>query len=148
MTKDKFYKFWVRLKARCDNPRNKSYKNYGARGITYDPRWAEFENFKKDMFFKYLYAIKHDKVKRPSIERKDFNGNYCKSNCTFIEFNDQMKNTRNVLSFIAISPKGEESEERNVNEFARKHDLNSSHVCNCLGGREKTHKGWKFKKLD
>lgn len=148
LTKTPFYNFWRRLKARCNNPKNKSYKDYGGRGITYDTRWEEFENFYKDMYFKYLYAIKQLKIKKPSIERKDFNGNYCRENCCFIEHSDQSKNTRHVIVFEAISPEGIKTEELNVNEFAKKYGLNTGHICNCIGGLEKTHKGWKFKKIN
>lgn len=36
--------------ARCYNPKNKAYKNYGARGITVCDRWLEsFFNFEEDM---------------------------------------------------------------------------------------------------
>lgn len=145
--KAKFYKMWQSLKARCDNPNLKSYDNYGGRDITYDPRWSEFLEFKGDMYLKYLYAVKHLKMKNASIERKDVNGNYCKENCTFVEFSDQMKNTRSVREFIAISPEGVESKERNVSSFCEKHKLNSSHVYECLNGKVKKHHGWAFKNL-
>ena len=145
--KAKFYKMWQSLKARCDNENLKAYVNYGGRGITYDERWKDFEAFKKDMYFDYLRAIRIKKIKNVSIERKDVNGNYCKENCCFIEFTDQLKNTRSVREFIAISPDGVEYKERNVNEFSDKHNLNSSHVYECLDGKAKKHHGWTFKRL-
>jgi hypothetical protein len=141
----KFYLMWRNIKARCDNSNLKCYKNYGGRGITYDPRWKDFEEFKNDMYFEYLYTIKQLKIKHPSIERVDVNGNYNKENCTFVAFRDQMKNSRSVISFIAISPEGEEFTTKNVNEFSDKHNLNSSHVYECLKGKASHHKGWKFK---
>jgi hypothetical protein len=144
----KFYKMWQSLKARCTNSNLKCYKNYGGRGITYTPNWEEFEGFKKDMYFKYLYAKKQLKIKNPSLERKDVNGNYCKENCCFIEREDQMKNLRGIRKFIAISPEGKKTKGKNVNEFCKKHGLNSSHVYECLKGEVNHHKGWKFKKLD
>ena len=144
----KFYLMWQNIKARCNNPNLKAYKNYGGRGITYDPRWNDFLEFKKDMYFQYLVAIRVKKIKNPSIERKDVNGNYCKENCTFITFTEQLKNQRTTRSFIAISPEGKEYSGKNVNEFCKKHGLNSSHVYYCLDGKEKQHKGWKFKKVD
>jgi hypothetical protein len=92
----KFYKTWQGLKDRCNNENNQGYKNYGGRGITYDPRWNEFENFYIDMYFKYLYTIRQLKIKQPSIERIDVNGNYCFDNCCFIEKANQAKNRRNT----------------------------------------------------
>jgi len=143
--KMKFYKMWQSLKARCDNPNIKDYKNYGGRGITYDPRWKDFEEFKKDMYFEYLYSVKQLKIKSPSIERIDTNGNYNKENCTFVDFSDQMKNSRAIRAFIATSPSGEVFNTKNVKEFSDKHNLNSSHVYECLDGKSKHHKKWKFK---
>lgn len=37
------------MKKRCLSPRNKDFKNYGARGITVCERWLKFENFVADM---------------------------------------------------------------------------------------------------
>ena len=143
----KFYLMWQNIKSRCNNPKHRSYKNYGGRGITYDLKWEDFDGFKKDMYLKYLYAHKQMKMKRVSIERKDVNGNYCKENCTFIEFTDQLKNTRSVRSFIAVSPNGEVFKGKNVKEFADKQGLNSSHIYFCLDKKAKQHKGWKFEEL-
>ena len=145
--KMKFYKMWQGMKARCSNPNLKDYKNYGGRGITYDIKWENFLEFKKDMYLKYLYANKHLKMINPSIERVDVNGNYCKENCCFIELKNQLKNTRNVREFIATSPEGINTKEKNVAEFSDKHGLNSSHIYECLDGKAEQHKGWRFKAL-
>jgi hypothetical protein len=143
--KMKFYKMWQGMKARCDNPNLDYYKNYGGRNITYDPRWEDFLNFKDDMYFGYIYSKKQLKMENPSLERIDVNEDYFFENCTFIERNDQMKNTRSVISFIAISPEGKKFITKNVNDFSREHGLNSSHVYECLKGEAGTHKGWRFK---
>jgi len=97
-TYSQFYHIWSNMKHRCNNKNCKDYKNYGGRGIVYDPKWGDYLNFKEDMYFKYLYATKQLKVKRPSIERIDVNGNYCFNNCCFIEKRDQNKNTRKTLN--------------------------------------------------
>lgn len=141
----KFYKMWQSLKARCDNSNLKCYKNYGGRGIKYDPKWKDFLNFKKDMYFKYLFAKKQLKIKDISIERIDVNGNYCFENCTFIDRVEQLQNLRSVKVFIATSPNGEKFLEKNVNKFSKKHGLNSGNIYNCLKGITKSHRGWKFK---
>jgi hypothetical protein len=94
MEHTKFYKSWQHLKERCGNKNSKDYKWYGGRGITYNSRWENFLEFKKDMYFKYLYAKKQLKIQKLTIERLDVNGNYCFDNCCFIELKDQWKNTR------------------------------------------------------
>ena len=44
------YQCWVDMRRRCDNPKNASYKNYGAKGITVCNRWqTSFANFFADM---------------------------------------------------------------------------------------------------
>ena len=44
------YNTWLMMKNRCNNPKNTSYENYGARGITVCDRWNDsFEMFLKDM---------------------------------------------------------------------------------------------------
>lgn len=71
---------------RCTDENNKSYHNYGGRGITVCKRWTLFKNFLKDM------------GKRPSskhtLDRKDNNGNYEKGNCRWVVRKEQMRNIR------------------------------------------------------
>lgn len=43
------YNTWRTMKARCSNPRSKSYPNYGGRGIRVCDRWQSFEEFYADM---------------------------------------------------------------------------------------------------
>lgn len=145
MSRMRFYEIWKNMKRRCNDKTNKRYKNYGGRGITYDPRWEEFLEFKRDMYFDYLRAIRIKKIRKPSIERKDVNGNYCKENCCWIPFTDQSKNqTKNKL-FFAISPNGKKYKNNNQCEFARIYGLHPTKVGACLLGKRKTHKKWTFK---
>lgn len=46
-TKD--YHSWEAMWQRCTNPKCRSYKNYGARGISICERWKSFANFFADM---------------------------------------------------------------------------------------------------
>ena len=70
-TKHILYKYWSSMRRRCNNKNTLDYPFYGGRGIIHDPRWNDFLEFKKDMYFKYLYAKKQLRMKRPSIERID-----------------------------------------------------------------------------
>lgn len=66
------------IKQRCNNPNHKSYKYYGGRGI---------KNFLTKDDIKYLwFRDKAYLMEKPSIDRKDNDGNYIFYNCQYIEF--------------------------------------------------------------
>lgn len=78
---------WRGMKQRCYNPNNKSFKNYGGRGITICDRWQNsFENFLADM------------GKKPSpthsIDRVNNDGNYEPANCRWATNQEQSDNKR------------------------------------------------------
>lgn len=81
-------KIFYGIRQRCNNPNATAYKYYGGRGIKCE--WLTFGSFYKDMGSR--------PSKDYSIERKDTNGNYCKSNCIWLPKNEQNNNTsRNVM---------------------------------------------------
>jgi hypothetical protein len=67
------YNTYKSMCERCDDPKNISYKYYGAKGITVCKEWRNFEQFLQD--------IGPKPTKFHTIERKDNNKNYCKDNC-------------------------------------------------------------------
>jgi hypothetical protein len=63
-----------------------SYRHYGERGITIDPRWNIFENFLADMGPKP--SPQHQ------LDRIDVNGNYEPGNCRWVTPIEQQNNKR------------------------------------------------------
>lgn len=47
--KHPLYYVWSAMLQRCNNPKNKDFKNYGGRGIKVCKRWHKFENFLADV---------------------------------------------------------------------------------------------------
>lgn len=87
------YKVWCTMRNRCNNPKVKSYKDYGGRGITVCERWNEsFENFISDMGMR--------PSKNHSIDRQDFNGHYEPNNCIWATPEVQRRNRRDLVIVI------------------------------------------------
>lgn len=93
-----FYDTWLHIRDRCGNPKNKSYHNYGGRGIRVCERWLEFDNFYADMFPTWESGLSLDRF-------PNNNGNYEPGNTRWATPSQQMRNTR--INF-KISAFGEE----------------------------------------
>jgi hypothetical protein len=87
------YVVLVSMWARCENPNNKDFRRYGARGITVCQRWRKGENGKSP----YECFIE-DMGRRPSpelsIDRIDNDGNYEPGNCRWATPKQQQLNRR------------------------------------------------------
>ena len=84
----KEYNTWAHIKQRCTNPNNKSYQDYGGRGITVCQSWLDsFEQFLNDVG----YAPSLQDV---SIGRIDNSGNYEPGNVKWEQRDEQNLNTR------------------------------------------------------
>lgn len=83
------YLVWLNMRRRCNDPKDKSYKDYGARGIKVCDRWTNFGNFYADMGSRP--TPKH------SIDRKNNDGDYNLANCRWATNYEQSLNKRNSI---------------------------------------------------
>jgi hypothetical protein len=74
----KLYNVWAGIKRRCYNKNQKSYKDYGAKGIRMCDEW--FNSFESFMEF----AISNGYKEGLEVDRIDSTKNYEPSNCRFI----------------------------------------------------------------
>jgi hypothetical protein len=87
MSHTRFYYVWQAMIRRCNDPKQKTYQDYGGRGIKVCNRWeSSFENFYEDMFKSYSPGL--------TLERIDVNKGYSKDNCIWATYKKQMRNTR------------------------------------------------------
>lgn len=94
----KLYRVWNGMKQRCGNPNNKSYPDYGGRGIKVCDAWQSFDAFQ-------TWAWSHGYGEGVEIDRIDNDGDYCPENCRWI---DRVGNARNKSNNKLISYNGEE----------------------------------------
>ena len=79
------YHSWNAMVQRCRNPKHRSFKDYGARGISFDPSWCVFSRF---------YADMGERPEGTTLDRIDCNENYSKANCRWADSSTQNLNRR------------------------------------------------------
>ena len=95
--KDPLHGVWSTMKTRCYNPNSKSYRDYGARGVTICDEWRDdFKAFA-------AWAIDTGYVPRKlTIERIDYDKGYSPDNCKWITKGEQNLNTRQNVRMTAF----------------------------------------------
>ena len=81
------YAVWANMIQRCHNENSKDFYRYGGRGIVVCLRWRE-------SFAAFLTDMGPRPTARHTIERRNNNFNYCKSNCEWALPKQQSRNTR------------------------------------------------------
>lgn len=86
-THKRLYRIYKGMFSRCNNPKDTSYKNYGAKGIKVDSEWNTYEVFKE-------WAINNNYTDSLTIDRIDVTQNYNSNNCRWVNHTIQARNKR------------------------------------------------------
>jgi hypothetical protein len=90
-TGSRLYVIWGSMRARCENPHNQHYDNYGGRGITVCEEWHDFVNFMQ-------WAERTGYRENLTIDRIDVNEGYNPVNCRWVTMHEQNRNKRNNIN--------------------------------------------------
>lgn len=84
----RLHRTWMGMRARCENPNNPAYKNYGGRGIKVCARWKDFLNFCADM---------GEPPSGLTLERTKNDMGYSPENCIWGTREQQSRNRRGLV---------------------------------------------------
>lgn len=88
MTKTRLYSIWHDMKNRCFYQKDKSFEDYGGRGITVCEEWKNsFESFRD-------WSLLNGYSDNLTIDRINNDGNYDPSNCRWVTMKEQCSNRR------------------------------------------------------
>lgn len=87
LSKHQAYRAWSRMRSRCNNPKDPSFRDYGGRGISISPEWDDFGAFFRDM---------GPAPPGTSLDRVNNSGGYGADNCRWATRAEQSRNTRAV----------------------------------------------------
>ena len=127
----RLYDIWHGMKNRC-----RPNGPYGIKGIRICDEWHSFESF-------YEWSLSHGYTDNLTIDRIDFNGDYCPENCRWVTWSEQSRNKSNNV-FITFNGQTkilkDWSREMNIpySTIKRRRSLGWSDY-ECLFGKEANH---------
>lgn len=123
MTTTRAFGAWNSMIQRCTNPNVKSYKDYGARGISVCKEWASS--------FTSFYSYMGERPEGMSIDRINNDKGYSPDNCRWATNDAQARNKRNTrLNEVAVKAIRfvYEHEGRRILDIARAYNISYSAI--------------------
>jgi len=130
--KIRLYGVWTNIKTRCTNPNNKRYKDYGGRGITICPEWANDYIVFRD------WSLSNGYQEGLQINRINNNGNYCPENCNFVTAKENSWNTRRIVLTLEIANEVRKlyaTGDYTRKELGKKYGVNSSIISKIINNK-------------
>lgn len=118
-TGTRLYNIWNGMIGRCERSNNKSYKDYGERGIKVCKEWHDSKKF-------FAWALENGYKEELEIDRKDTDDDYCPENCQWVT---RLANANNKRNNIIIEYNGEK---RTLSEWARYYNVNYRNLHGCM----------------
>lgn len=127
MSGTRLWRIWNNMHSRCEQENSSQYSYYGERGVEVCEEWSEFKPFME-------WALSSGYKENLTIDRIDFDGNYCPENCRWVTRQEQNRN-KSSNHFITI-----DGETKILEDWARESGLDSR----LIGRRLKD--GWDVKR--
>lgn len=98
MERTRLYCIWKDMKVRCLKENDKSYRNYGGRGISLCPEWQEFIPFME-------WAMESGYSDGLQIDRVDNDGHYVPENCRWVtpRVNARNRRTNRLITIEGVT---------------------------------------------
>lgn len=141
---------WRQMIRRCYEPKCKSYKGYGARGVHVDVRWHCFADFQADVPKLPDWVLKLEYPDEYSLDKDILHASnrYGPDTCMWASRTAQDVNRVNSTPVLATTPDGRRIMRPSIGSFARNEGLAPSAVHRCIRGLLKRHHDWSdFEKM-
>lgn len=144
--KHPLYQTWKNMKDRCYSKTNRNYKYYGAKGVTVDECWHNFDNFVYDIDNRMLNG--HLLYNRNyQLDKDKYDGNiYSLENCAVITKDENWKMAyRKQQKQIVAMNENEKITFQSISEAGRNLNIPRNTVQHYLKNGKRHPTGYQFK---